>query len=126
MSTSHFSVPATVCLVAERPQRVVASDAIVARSFAARIRGLLGRRTLPDGEAMIFPQCRSIHTVGMRFAIDAVFVDQAWRVVALRENLRPGRLVFPVWGASSVIELAQGTIGRAELKIGDQLRVNGS
>ena len=83
--------------------------------------GLLGRRALPDGEALVFERCRAIHTVGMRFPIDVVFVDRGWRVVAMRHAVGPGRLVRPVWRAWGVIELTAGSLARAGLEVGDQL-----
>ena len=95
----------------------------MARSLGARMKGLLGRRAFGAQNALIFPRCHSIHTLGMRFPIDAVFVDRSWRVVAMRPRLRPGRLVFPVGGAWGVVECAEGAIERAGLSIGDQLRL---
>ena len=83
--------------------------------------GLLGHARLADGEALIFPQCNSIHTVGMRFAIDLVFVDQDWGVVALHDSLVPGRLIAPVWGAWGVVEAAGSSSKRCGLQVGDKL-----
>ena len=103
--------------------KVLASRATVARTFLSRAIGLLGRRGLSDGEAMVFPRCNSIHTLGMRFPIDAVFVDREWRVVALRSALGSGRMVWPVPGAWGVIELACGTLERIGVQVGDSLRV---
>ena len=101
----------------------LASRAVTATTFAARLKGLLGRPGLPEGEAMIFERCRSIHTIGMRFRIDAVFVDRAWHVVALRCDLGPGQVVAPVRGAWGVIETASGMVARLGLQVGDQLRI---
>ena len=106
-----------------RTGRLLAARAAMARTLMARVKGLLGRRSLGAQEALILPQCHSIHTLGMRFVIDAVFVDRAWRVVAMRPHLRPGRILFPVVGAWGVIECAEGTLDRAGLGIGDQLEL---
>jgi len=106
-----------------RTQQPLATKARMARSFWSRLVGLLGRRALPDGEALIIPRCRSIHTVGMQFPIDAVFVDRAFRVVALREDLSPGRIVSPVWKAWGVVEMAAGSLARVRLAVGDQLHL---
>ena len=95
----------------------------MARTLGARMKGLLGRRSLGAQEALIFPQCRSIHTIGMQCVIDAVFVDRTWRIVAMRPHLRPGRVLFPVIGAWGVVECAEGTLDRAGLSIGDQLQL---
>ena len=110
-------------LLIVRTGRALATDVAMASTLMARMKGLLGRRSLGAQEALILPQCHSIHTVGMRFAIDAVFVDRAWRVVAKHSHLRPGRLMFPVIGAWGVVELADGTLDRADLLIGDQLQL---
>ena len=104
-----------------RTQQPVATHAHMARSWWSRMRGLLGRRTLPSGEALMIPRCRSIHTCGMQFPIDAVFVDRALRVVALRRGLRPWRIVPPVWKAWGVVEVAVGSLDRLHLTVGDQL-----
>ena len=110
-------------LMVERTRTSLASRARMALDPLSRARGLLGKDRLPEEEALVFPECHSIHTIGMRFAIDAIFVDQRWRVVALRPQLRPGRLVFPVWGAWGVVEMAPGTLDRVPLQVGDQLNL---
>ncbi len=99
----------------------LATDAHLAKGAWARAKGLLGRRGLNPGEALIFAECRSIHTVGMRFAIDVVFIDAEWRVVALWPEMRPWRMTPPIWKAWGVIELEPGTITRAGLRVGDRL-----
>ena len=101
----------------------LASRAVKATSFVARLKGLLGRSGLPEGEALIFERCRSIHTIGMRFPIDVVFVDRGWNVVALHCNLGPGRLIAPVRGAWGVVETASGRAAQTGLRVGDRLDV---
>jgi uncharacterized membrane protein (UPF0127 family) len=110
-------------ILVARTHHPLASKATVARTWWSRIKGLLGRRALDANEALIIPRCRSIHTVGMRFPIDAVFVDRDFRVVALRGGLSPWRVVPTVWKAWGVVELAEGTLVRTHLKVGDQLCV---
>ena len=61
-----------------------------------RMRGLLGRDGLPRGVAMSFAPCSLLHTIGMRFALDIVFLDRCGRVVRAFAGVRPGRLF--VWG----------------------------
>jgi uncharacterized protein len=104
-----------------RTGTVIASQADKAETLQARMVGLLGHSRLPDDEALIFEGCRSIHTFGMRFPIDVVFVDRSWVVVHLMPNLPPGRLPMPVWGGWGVLELAAGRIAKTGLQIGDQL-----
>ena len=106
-----------------RTGQPLATDVRIARSLRRRMVGLLGRTALPRGEAMLFPACHSIHTIGMRMAIDAVFIDAGWRVVALRPSLGPGRVVCPVWTAWGVVELGAGEAERLGVRVGDQLRL---
>ena len=110
-------------LMVQRTGRPLASKARMALDPISRVKGLLGRDSLPEDEALVFPECHSIHTIGMRFPIDAIFVDRLWRVVALRPRLEPGRLVFPVWRAWGVVEMAQGALERFPLQVGDQLNL---
>lgn len=94
-----------------------------AKSFVARIRGLIGRPSIEDNETLWFDNCTSIHTCFMSFPIDVVFVDRNFKVKALYEEVKPWRLTLPVWGAQSVFELKAGKIKETQLKVGDQLHV---
>ena len=102
----------------------LASRAFVACTLRARLIGLLGRPALPEGDALVFPGCNSIHTFGMRFPIDVVFVDRSWRVVDVREAMRPWRIATPVWKAWGVVEMAAGSLKRVALEVGDQLTLS--
>ena len=108
-------------ILVERTHIPLATRATAARTLGERLTGLLGRARLPEGEALIFPACRSIHTIGMRFAIDVLFVDRDWRVVALKSQVRPWRVVLPVRKAWGVVETPPGTIAQTRVAIGDRL-----
>ncbi len=85
--------------------------------------GLLNRGTLEPGEALLLPECKGIHTIGMRFAIDAVYLAKDGTVLAIHENLRPGLVAAPVARAWGVLELGQGEARRNALSVGDQLEL---
>ncbi|WP_336603755.1 DUF192 domain-containing protein [Bordetella sp. 02P26C-1] len=77
-----------------------------ARGFLGRLRGLLCRATAPGPRTGFWLKpCSSIHTFGMRFAIDVAFIDRAGKVQRLVRNVPPGRMVF-CFGAASAVELA--------------------
>lgn len=103
------------------PSRPLATRARIAQSLADRVVGLLGRDGLGEGEGLILPACRSIHTAFMRFTIDAVFVDRRWRVIRLWQALPPWRVTPIIWRAQAVIELPPGTVERVGLAVGDRL-----
>ncbi|MBO0702603.1 MAG: DUF192 domain-containing protein, partial [Candidatus Dormibacteraeota bacterium] len=64
-----------------------------AADFLGRGVGLLGRDALEPGTGLWIHPCKSIHTFGMRFSIDAVFLDRRHRVVRVVAGLRPWRMV---------------------------------
>jgi uncharacterized protein len=67
--------------------------------------------------------CNSIHTFGMKFSIDALFLDKKWRVVGLAKDLRPNRVSRIYTRASSVIEFPAGTLAATDTAAGDQLEL---
>lgn len=101
---------------------LVCERCLLAETPLARLRGLLGRAGLERGEGILLRPASSIHMWFMRFAIDAVFLDQESRVLRVVENLRPWRLAG-CRGAKAVIELRAGECERVGLAAGDVLRV---
>ena len=87
--------------------RIAGVEAEVARSFGARVRGLIGRRGLAPGEGLLILKCNAIHTLFMRFSIDATFLDAQNRVMRVVRDIRPWRLfVWGGWRARKVLETA--------------------
>lgn len=84
-----------------------------------RMRGLLGRSSLGPGAALLIERCGAVHTVGMRFALDVVFLDRAWRVVRVVRKVRPGRLmVCGGWRAKRVVEFESGCLEVGSVLVG--------
>ncbi|MGH9502129.1 MAG: DUF192 domain-containing protein [Terriglobales bacterium] len=93
----------------------------VADSILSRLVGLLGKRSLkPDGGVWIVP-ANAIHTIGMLFTFDLVLIDKDFKVVAVRELIRPFRVTRPIFRAESVLELPAHAIFRSRTEVGDQL-----
>jgi uncharacterized protein len=95
----------------------------LADTLLARLKGLLGRSALPAGEGLWIKPCNSVHTFGMKFPIDVVFLDQGKRVVGVAKALRPNRISRIYSAAKSVIELPAGTIDASDTVPGNQLKV---
>ena len=85
-----------------------------------KARGLLGRDSL-DGAILLRP-ARSIHTIGMRFALDVALLD-ADNVVIKTLRVRRHRVTAPMWRAKSVLEAEAGAFHLWDLKIGDELEI---
>ncbi len=95
----------------------------VADSILGRLIGLLGKRSLqPDSGVWIVP-ANAVHTIGMLFSFDLVLIDKNFKVVGLRELVRPFRVTWPERHAESVLELPAHTIFRSRTQIGDQLLI---
>ena len=101
---------------------VVCDTCVVAETFAMRLRGLLGRRSLEDGEGMLIRRESSVHTFFMRFAIDVVFLDSELRVLRVDPNVGPWRLTA-CRGARSVLELGAGEAAARGLSVGDRIEL---
>ena len=88
-----------------RHETVNGIDAEVAESAFERMRGLIGRNGLERGKGMLITKCNCIHTLFMRFPIDATFLDRKGNVVKKVCNIRPWRpWVWGGWRAKSVLE----------------------
>jgi uncharacterized protein len=101
---------------------VVCERVVVADRPLRRMHGLLGRRSLPEGEGMLLQPAPSIHTAFMRFPIDAVFLDGTLRVLRIVERLPPWRAASGP-RARAVLELSEGESARRGIEIGDLLSV---
>ena len=90
-----------------RHETINGIDAEVAESVFERLRGLIGRRGLENGKGMLITKCNCIHTLFMRFPIDATFLDRNGKIVKTVRGIKPWRLwVWGGWRAVSVLETA--------------------
>ena len=87
---------------------------------AERAIGLLGRASLAPDEGFVIGGCGAIHTVGMRFAIDVVFLDAGGRVVRVAESLPAWRVAWAA-RATTVLELAAGVSAGLGIREGTHL-----
>lgn len=102
---------------------LLASRCRRADSFLARGIGLLGRAGLAESEGLLIARTSAITMLFMRFAIDAVFIDRAGRVVRAAERIRPWTPMVGARGADAVLELPAGTVARTGTQAGDVLRL---
>jgi uncharacterized membrane protein (UPF0127 family) len=86
---------------------------LVAGDRRARRRGLAGldAGALADGHGLLFERCRSVHTIGMRFALDLVWLGADGTVVRVDRAVAPRRL-RTCWAARAVVEVAAGEADR--------------
>lgn len=93
----------------------------VAATWWGRLRGLLGRPPLQEGEGLLIRPCRAVHMLGMRLTLDVALLDRSGRIVAVFEELRPGRAIASHREAHAALELPAGTLRRTALAPGAML-----
>ena len=82
----------------------------VAVDFPSRLLGLAFLKPERAGAGLLIPSCRSVHTFGMRFPIDLVFLDHRRRPLSILPAVGPNRVVRER-GADAVLELPSTTQG---------------
>jgi uncharacterized membrane protein (UPF0127 family) len=106
-------------------QTVLASRLEVADNSEKRRKGLLGRKGLSNGEGLWIQPCESIHTFGMQFSIDLIYLDRKHKIKKLLSSVPPWR-ISTCLAAHSVLELPSGTIRNTQTKAGDHLEFSTS
>lgn len=109
----------------ERDQAMDAAPAMqltwrLASGFRSRLRGLLGCEPPAAATALLIPRCAAVHTLGMRYDIDIVFLSRSGRVLRICPKVAPRRARI-CWRAWAVAELASGEAGRLGMARGMRL-----
>jgi uncharacterized membrane protein (UPF0127 family) len=99
---------------------MLADRADIADSSKKRRIGLLKHSSLEPGEGLWIAPCEGVHTFGMKFPIDVVFLNRKRKILKIRPNMVRGRIAFSLL-AHSVLELPAGTLEKTETAAGDQL-----
>jgi uncharacterized membrane protein (UPF0127 family) len=100
---------------------VLGDQVRLAESGLTVIVGLLGERGLQRGDGLLIVPSQGVHTFGMLFTIDVIVLDNDWRVLAIRPDMRPFRMTRLYWKAAAVLELPAGTALATSTRVGDQL-----
>ncbi len=85
----------------------------------SRLKGLLGTDKLNPEEACWLIPCNMVHTIGMRYPIDVIFLNKKKEIVSIIQNLKPNRFSPLVVAAHSVVEFAAGA--ERKIRVGEQL-----
>ncbi|PKM92635.1 MAG: hypothetical protein CVU80_02330 [Elusimicrobia bacterium HGW-Elusimicrobia-4] len=131
--------------------KVVVESVIIAESYLQRTKGLLGRENIDENEGLLIKNCNWIHMFFMKFPIDAIFLRTQkchserseesqdasllfsmtddtnriiYKVVKIKENIKPWRLSSLVWSADSVLEIKAGMQNTKNIfSVGDELEI---
>jgi hypothetical protein len=106
--------------------RFLACEGGAVLSAWSRLRGLLGSPPLRLGQRLLLASCSWIHTPGMRFPIDVVYLDREGLVLRTDVDMRPNLMGPLISRASRVVELPVGAIERTGTRVGDSLEITRS
>ena len=108
-------------LVNQDRSTTLAERVRLAGSSVTRRSGLRRYASLEITEGLAIAPCEAIHTFGMRFSIDVIFLDAGYRIRRIAECLSPNRIAVCL-AASLAVELSPGTLRRSRSLTGDLLR----
>lgn len=88
-----------------------------------RLKGLIGRLRLKYDEGLWLVPSSGVHTIGVLFPLDLIYLDENYRVIHLIEFFRAFRIAPLRANAESVLQLPIHTIFSSQTKLGDQLLI---
>ncbi len=104
---------------------ILLENVSIAKSFFSRLKGLLGKTDLSEGEGIVIKPCNAIHTMGMKFPIDVAFIDKNNEVIKVIREIPPGKFSPIVKKSVYVIESRENEFNERRLSIGDKLEIKG-
>ena len=107
-------------------QAYLATALAVADTHWSRLRGLIGRSAsdFGNGHGLWIVPCRGVHTLGMGFPIDVVYLDSSMTVVHVQSEVHPWRFAPVRMRASSVLELPCRTAAETRTAVGDKIEIS--
>ena len=110
-----------ICIA--RTNCVISRYPLFAKSFMQRLTGMLTRRFSDSFDGIVFRNCNAIHTLGMKFDIDVLFINPENQITALYERVKPWKSCGAKCFRATAIELPAGTIAKYGVKCGDLLNL---
>jgi uncharacterized membrane protein (UPF0127 family) len=111
------------CVFNKTRESFLGLSVVAADTHLARLKGLLGRSRLSSDDGIWVAPSQGIHTIGLRFAIDLIYLDADFRVIHLVESLGTFRIAPIRMNCSSVLEMPIRTIYGSQTQIDDTLLI---
>jgi len=120
---AHRKTSETYCVFNQTRESFLSLGITRADNHLARLKGLLGRFKLRSDEGLWIVPSWGIHTIGLLFPIDLVYLDTESRVIHLVEHLGTFRIGPIRTESASVLELPTRTIYSSQTQVGDRLMI---
>ncbi len=93
----------------------------IANTFFGRLKGLVGYKRFQDFDAMLISPCQQVHTFGMRYPIDVIFLSEKGQVLSIEDNIPPGKISAYRKNAVYALEIEAKEAEEKQIKVGDIL-----
>jgi len=103
--------------LALRDNVILFNEVKLANDFCSRLVGLLRTKSLDEHQGLLLEDCKQVHTFGMKFNIDVIFLSREGEILNIKKDMRPGRISQYVKKAFWVLELKSGSLNRNNLEI---------
>ena len=100
---------------------VLADEVRIADRFFQRLVGLLKDKALASNQGLLLNRCRQVHTIGMKFPIDVIFLSRDGEVLLIQNDMRSGMMSPTVKGAFWCLELMSGVANEQGLTLHDHV-----
>lgn len=123
MDSAKHNMAPSYCVFNKRRGSFLALKVTRADTHLTRLKGLLGTSRLNSDEGIWVTPSQGVHTIGLRFAIDLIYLDSRNRVIDLVESLGTFRIGPLRMKCASVLQLAMRTIYHSQTQVGDELLI---
>lgn len=106
------------------PEETPFCRALVAERFTEKLVGLLRHKELKPPNGLLLCGCKQVHTFGMKFPIDVIFLSRDDEVLYIEHELTPGKISRYATNAYWALELAAGVAKSTNLKISDKIKLD--
>jgi len=110
-------------LINKTNNTIISENVMIANTFFKRLKGLMFSKELPEEKSLHIVPCNEIHTFNMKYSIDVLYLDKNNNIVAINEEMKPGKIGKRVKKAVSVVELPSGKVKRAGIEVGQTVEV---
>lgn len=101
--------------------REIAGSVRMANTFMERLKGLLFEKELHEEQGLLINPCNQVHTIGMKFNIDVVFLAKSGEVIHIEREMTPGKVSPFIKHCHQILELKEGIIEKKCIIIGKRI-----
>lgn len=110
-------------LINKSKKNIIVENLFLADSFWSRMKGLMGKKDLPEDEGLLLVPCNSVHSMFMRFPIDLLFLNRELRVIKIIDRFKPWKATPIIRDCYQVVELKAGVASIKGVTIKDELDI---